>query len=106
MAEGAHKGVTLRSVLLALILIPANVYWIVEQEVVRYTHPTLMAPVSNVIFIVFVFTVLSLFLRKFVPRLALNQEELLVCYVMLTGLTLRRTSGRSCSTGISRIGSP
>lgn len=87
MAKEIQKGVTLRTVLLALILIPANVYWIVEQEVVRYTHPTLMAPISNVIFIVFVFTILSLLFRKFMPSLALNQGELLVCYVMLTAMS-------------------
>jgi hypothetical protein len=77
----------MRSVLLALILIPANIYWIVEQEVVRYTHPTLMAPISNVVFMVFVFTVLSLLFRKFLPKLALSQGELLVCYVMLTAVS-------------------
>jgi len=82
-----QKGVTLRSVLLALILIPANIYWIVEQEVVRYTHPTLMAPISNVVFMVFVFTVLSLLFRRFLPKLALSQGELLVCYVMLTAMS-------------------
>ena len=82
-----EKGVTLRSVLLALILIPINVYWIVQQEVVRYTHPTLMAPISNVVFIVFVFTILSLVFKKFMPKLALNQGELLVLYVMLTAMS-------------------
>jgi len=87
MVEKIQKGVTLKSVLLALILIPANVYWIIEQEVVRYTHPTLMAPIANVIFIVFTFTLLSLIFRKFAPKIALNQSELLVCYVMLTAMS-------------------
>lgn len=87
MAKEEQRGVTLKSVIIALILIPANVYWIVEQEVVRYTHPTLMAPISNVIFIVFIFTILSLLFRKLVPKLALSQGELLVCYVMLTAMS-------------------
>ena len=87
MDDISKKGVTLKSILIALILIPANVYWIVQQEVVRYTHPTLMSPISNVIFIVFVFTILSLILRKFAPKIALNQGELLVCYVMLTAMS-------------------
>jgi len=87
MANSSQKGVTLRAVLLSLLLIPANIYWIIEQEVVRYTHPTLMAPISNVVFLVFVFTVLSLLLKKFAPKLALSQGELLVCYVMLTAMS-------------------
>lgn len=87
MSVRLQKGVTLRSVLLSLVLIPVNVYWIVQQEVVRYTHPTLMAPISNVIFILFILTVLSLTLRKFTPGLALSQGELLVCYVMLTAMS-------------------
>ncbi|MFC1714647.1 DUF6785 family protein [Candidatus Poribacteria bacterium] len=87
MTNVFQKGVTLRAILLSLILIPANINWIVEQEVVRYTHPTLMAPISNVVFIVFVLTVLSLIFRKFMPKLALRQGELLVCYVMLTAVS-------------------
>jgi hypothetical protein len=87
MPENHQKGVTARAVLLALVLIPANVYWIIQQEVVYYTHPTLMAPISNVIFIVFFFTILSLIFRKFSPRLAFNQGELLVLYVMLTAMS-------------------
>ncbi|MBD3184498.1 hypothetical protein GF312_19600 [Candidatus Poribacteria bacterium] len=87
MEDRNYRGVTFKSVIISLLLIPVNVYWIVEQEVVRYTHPTLMAPISNVIFIVFVLTVVSLLLRKLSPRLALNQGELLVCYVMLTAMS-------------------
>jgi len=87
MANSSQKGVSLRAVLLSLLLIPANIYWIIEQEVVRYTHPTLMAPISNVVFLVFVFTVLSLLLKKFAPKLAFSQGELLVCYVMLTAMS-------------------
>lgn len=83
----SSKRVTTKSLILALILIPANVYWIIQQEVVRYTHPTLMAPISNVIFIVFVFTILSLVLRRIAPKIALNQQELLICYVMLTAMS-------------------
>ena len=35
----AH-GVTLKSILIAVILIPINCYWVIEMEVIRYSgHP-------------------------------------------------------------------
>ena len=87
MIDTSQNRITIRSVLIALILIPANIYWIIQQEVVRYTHPTLMAPISNVVFIVFILTVLSLILRKINAKFALSQSELLVSYIMLTAMS-------------------
>ena len=43
--------VTLRSVVLGLLLMPVVVYWLIEMEVVRYTHPTLVHPLSNVVYV-------------------------------------------------------
>lgn len=35
----AH-GVTLKSLLISIILIPINCYWVIEMEVIRYSgHP-------------------------------------------------------------------
>jgi len=85
MKEQLHseKGVTIKAVAIALILIPINVYWIIQLEVVRYTHPTLIHPLSNVIFILLILTTFSLFLRKVLPKFALKRGELLTVYVML-----------------------
>ncbi len=76
--------VSVRAVIIGLLLIPFNAYWIWGLEVVRYTHPTLVVPFSNVMFILLIATALSFLLRKLHLRLGLNQAELLVLYVMLS----------------------
>ena len=46
----AH-GVTLKSILIAVILIPINCYWVIEMEVIRYSgHPVTISLFFNVIF--------------------------------------------------------
>jgi len=76
--------VSIRAVIIGLILIPFNAYWIWGLEVVRYTHPTLVVPFSNVMFILLIATALSFLLRKLHFRLGLYQGELLVLYMMLS----------------------
>lgn len=82
------KGITLKSLIITLILISANCFWIIQLEVVRYTHPTLVAPLANVIFSILILIVLNWVLRKF-RSLSLSSSELLSIYVFLSvGLTL------------------
>jgi len=82
------KGITLKSLIITLILISANCFWIIQLEVVRYTHPTLVAPLANVIFSILVLIVLNWVLRRF-RFLSLSSSELLSIYVFLSvGLTL------------------
>jgi len=78
-----EKSVTLKSLLITIILIPINCYWIIQLEVVRYTHPTLIHPLSNVIFIIFVVMSIGGLLRLISPKLGLNQGEILTIYIML-----------------------
>jgi len=78
-----HNGLTLKSFLIALLLIPINVYWIIQLEVVRYTHPTLIHPLSNVIFIIFWLLLIGYILNKVSPKLGIQPPELLTIYVML-----------------------
>lgn len=78
-----EKSVTLKSLLITIILIPINCYWIIQLEVVRYTHPTLIHPLSNVIFIIFVLIAIGWILRFISPKLGLSQGEILTVYVML-----------------------
>ncbi len=83
-----HQGITLKSLLIALILIPINCFWIIQLEVVRYTHPTLVAPLANVIFSILILLVLNWVLRRF-TFLSLSSSELLSIYVFLSvGLAL------------------
>ena len=78
-----ENGLTLKSFLIALCLIPINIYWIVQLEVVRYTFPTLVHPLSNVIFILFWLLLIGYLLKKISPKLGISPPELLTIYVML-----------------------
>lgn len=84
LKEEKAKAVTWRSVLACLILLPANAYWVVQMEVVRYSaHPTTIALFFNIIFILLVLTLLNRQVRKFSPKLALSRAELLFIYSVL-----------------------
>ena len=80
----AH-GVTLKSILIAVILIPINCYWIIEMEVIRYSgHPVTISLFFNVIFSLFVVIGVNQLLQRFLPRIALVQSELVIVYLMLS----------------------
>ena len=78
-----ERGLTRKSFLIALLLIPVNVYWLIQLEVVRHNFPTIIHPQSNVIFILFWLLLIEYTLRKISPRLGLSQQELLTVYFML-----------------------
>ena len=78
-----QKGLTLKSCLIALLLMPITAYWLIELEVVRYTFPTIIHPFSNVIFVIFWLLLIRRILVKISPTLGLSQQELLTIYVML-----------------------
>ena len=78
-----QNGLTLKSFLITLCLIPINIYWIVQLEVIRYTFPTLVHPLSNVVFILFWLLLIGYSLKKISPKLGINSPELLTIYVML-----------------------
>ncbi len=78
-------GVTLKSILLAVFLIPINCYWIIEMEVIRYSgHPVTISLFFNVIFSLFLVIGLNQLLKRFLPRIALVQSELVIVYLMLS----------------------
>ena len=82
-----------RALAIGLILIPINSLWIASGESVSTT----VSLFYNVIFILFVLTVLNSPLRKWSPRLALNHGELLIVYVMLS------VSSAICGLDMMRI---
>jgi len=69
-----------RALIIGFILIPINSLWITSGEAVSTT----VSLFYNVVFILFVITILNSPLRKWYPRLALNHGELLIVYVMLS----------------------
>jgi len=83
-------GVTLRAVLLALILIPINNYWITVIEVRWYALDGTCLPLFiTPIFILFLLAMPNLAVGSVWPKLALKRGELLTIYMMIVmGATL------------------
>src|ERR1051325_8188221 len=85
VAERPAKAVTLKSVLLCLILLPINAYWVVQMEVIRYSaHPTTISLFFNTIFILLCLTLINKAVGKVLPSLALERGELLLVYAILS----------------------
>ena len=74
-------GVTWRALLVGILLIPVNVYWIMDSGGQGY--PTTVSLYFNVIFCVFVLIAFNVIINRLLPRFTLSQGELLTVYVML-----------------------
>lgn len=78
------RGFTWRTVVVSLVLIPANVYWVEQMEMMRYSaHPTTVSLFFNAVFSLLVLALLNQLLRRSAPRLALSQAEMLLVYSMI-----------------------
>ncbi len=79
-----RPSVTFRAVLLGLLLLPVNAYWVVSMEIIRYSaHPTTLSLFFNCVFELVVLTLLNVIVARVSPRRALSQGELLLVYAML-----------------------
>jgi len=82
--EAAGRAFTGRAILIGLLLIPVNCYWVTVIEVRWYMLDGSCLPLFvTPVFILFVLTVLNLGVLRLNCRLALSGGELLVVYVML-----------------------
>lgn len=75
-----------RAIVLGLLLVPVNVFWITVVEVRWYTLDGTSLPLFiTPIFFLFLLVLVNLALRKFArrPSVPLRQEEMLLVYVML-----------------------
>ena len=90
LEQSRQKKVSiLRPVIIGLLLIPVNIYGIIQIDfVIAGSYPDILALLFNVVFILFVLVILNLLLRKILPGLALTQADLLVIYVMLCPATV------------------
>ena len=79
-------GVTWKSVVITLVLIPFNFYWIIAGEVglVGYALNTYAVPFYNVVFVVFTFTVINLAVQYTSRIRLLTDAELLTIYILLS----------------------
>ena len=79
-----HSNIRLRAILISLALAPINIYIVVQWETVWNTqYPTTMTIFYNVIFTFFFVVILNIPLKRWAPRVALSQQELLTIYTML-----------------------
>lgn len=80
----AALGITPRAVLIGLLLIPANAWWLIEIEYVRYSdNVTTSALFFNAIGLLLLLVALNAGLRRVLPRFVLAPGELVVIYVMV-----------------------
>ena len=80
----AIPSIKKRAVLIGVLLIIANSYWIAYVEMIWHTaHLTTVSLSVNVMFAVLMITWLNIIVRQVSPKSALNQQDLLVIYAML-----------------------
>ena len=79
-----HVGVTWRAILIGLILIPINGYWIFMTEIIRYQgHPTTISLFYSSIFNLVLLILANSVIKRIKPQLVFTQSELITIYVML-----------------------
>src|SRR5206468_9211827 len=77
-------GVTARAVLIGLVLIPANTWWLAQIEYVRYSdNATTSSLFFNAIALLLILLAVNAGLRRTLPRAVLAPGELVVIYVMV-----------------------
>ena len=73
-----------RPTIIALLLIPPNAYWIIQMERARPgPYVTSISLFFNVVFIILAITLVNGTVRRWLPRQALTQPELITIYSML-----------------------
>ena len=78
------SGFTAKALIIGILLIPVNCYWVVGGESVYNSYsPSGVALFSNVVFTIFVLVIFNLLIERFLRHLILTQAELLTIYVML-----------------------
>src|SRR5437868_7289498 len=87
------RGITWRSLLIGLLLVIPNAYWITVVEVRWYTLdgtslPLFITPIFFLFWLVMLNIAVRRLLPRAAPRLALSQPELLTVYIFLVIGTL------------------
>ncbi len=84
-SEPARPVVTWRAVLVALGLIPLNLYWVTQLEAIRFAgYPTTMSLFYTVVVTLLALVGLNNLMRRLRPAWALTAPELALVYIMLS----------------------
>ena len=74
----------LRALIIGVLLIPIDNYWVIQMEKVRDgPYPTTISIFANAIFVLVVLVAINALARRLFPRYALSQAELLAVYTMV-----------------------
>lgn len=85
LEERRTLGVSWRAIVISLILIPPNVFWVWEVEGMWHSgHPTTISLFWNVVLNLFILILLNLIIKRVAPASALTQGEMITIYVMLS----------------------
>ena len=83
--QNPNLGVTFRAVILGLLLIPINTYFIMANHLLFWsTLPTTLSLIYNVIITLTILIIINFLIQRFFPNFALKQGELLVVYIILS----------------------
>ncbi|MBI5831611.1 MAG: hypothetical protein HZB16_04775 [Armatimonadetes bacterium] len=75
---------TLRALAISLLLIPLQAFWLIHMELVRGgIWPTVLSLLFTVVFLLWLLTMANTALRRWLPRSALADNELLAIYILL-----------------------
>lgn len=78
------RGLTTRAIVLGLVLIPINNWWVFQMEIVHLSgHPTTTSIFFNSIFVLVVLVCFNSLIRSVSPKSRLSQGEMLTVYVMI-----------------------
>src|SRR5579872_6376141 len=81
-----ERGVTLRAIVLGSLLVVPNCIWVLKTEGIWHSnHATAMSLFWNTVFFLFLLVVFNVFvLKRFAPRWAFRQGELITIYIFMT----------------------
>lgn len=75
---------TLRIFLIALFIIPINSLWMMTASLWNAGYPTTVSLFFNVVFYLFIITILNKIIERISPKSVLSRKELAILYPMLT----------------------
>lgn len=86
MKETKHLCVTWRAIVIGILLIPLNSYWIMQVEGVWNTgHSTCLSLMWHVVVnLLFLILINTFVIKRFWPKAALTQGEFITIYAMMT----------------------
>lgn len=83
--QSRPRVVSLRSICIALALMPLLALWVVESELIWYTgHPTAISLFYHVTFVIFLIALINLGVERLLPGKGLSMGEILTIYTMLS----------------------